>query len=156
MTALADDVMRDLPGVAVTADRDGIARLSVDRARWRELARWAQARGFERFLDLLAIDDPTVADRFELLLLVYSMTERCWLRLCTRTDAHVASLTDVYEAADWYEREVFDLFGVRFDGHPNLVRILLPDDYPSHPLRRDHPLGNEPVDFTVTREERDA
>jgi len=156
MTALAADVTRDLPGVEVSSDKDGIARLRVDRTRWRELARWAQARGFERFVDLTAVDDPAVADRFELLLLVYSMTEHGWLRLCTRTDAQIDSVTGVYEAANWYEREVFDLFGVRFDGHPNLVRILLPDDYPSHPLRRDHPLGNEPVDFTVTREERDA
>lgn len=53
----------------------------------------------------------------------------------------VPSVTDIYPAADWHEREIFDLFGVKFDGHPNLTRILTPETYPEHPLRRDFPHG---------------
>jgi NADH-quinone oxidoreductase subunit C len=58
------------------------------------------------------------------------------------------TLIDVWPAADWFEREAFDLMGIVFDGHPNLVRILTPDDFDGHPLRKDSPLGGEPVIFS--------
>ena len=138
------------------ATRDGITSLAVERATWLALVEGAKAHGFLRLIDLTAVDEPACADRLEVLLTLYSPAERRWLRLRTRTAETLPSITPVFEAANWYEREVFDLFGVRFEGHPDLVRILLPDDFPGHPLRRDHPLGNEPVDFTVTRQALDA
>ena len=79
------------------------------------------------------------------------MDKHTWLRLKTRTDQQAPSITSLVPGANWYEREVFDLFGVEFQGHPNLQRIMLPDDWQGHPLRRTEPLGSEPVDFTVTR-----
>ncbi len=63
------------------------------------------------------------------------------------TDAHIPSIVDVYPSNDWHEREAFDMFGIVFDGHPALTRILMPDDWYGHPQRKDYPLGGVPVEY---------
>ena len=72
------------------------------------------------------------------------------LRVEARLDdgVEIDSVVGVWPSADWNEREVFDLFGITFRGHPNLVRILMPDDWEGYPLRKDYPLGGEPVRFS--------
>jgi NADH-quinone oxidoreductase subunit C len=60
----------------------------------------------------------------------------------------VSSVVSVWPTADWHEREAYDMMGIRFDGHPNLVRILMEDDWAGHPLRKDYPIGGEPVRFS--------
>ena len=66
---------------------------------------------------------------------------------CPDADPHVPSIVAVYPANDWHERETWDMFGIQFDGHPALTRILMPDDWPGHPQRKDYPLGGIPVEY---------
>ena len=66
---------------------------------------------------------------------------------CPDTDQHIPSITATYPANDWHERETYDMFGIIFDGHPALTRILMPDDWVGHPGRKDYPLGGIPVEY---------
>ncbi|WP_425606959.1 NADH-quinone oxidoreductase subunit C [Ornithinimicrobium faecis] len=66
---------------------------------------------------------------------------------CSDADPHVPSIVEIYPANDWHERETWDMFGIIFDGHPALTRILMPDDWPGHPQRKDYPLGGIPVEY---------
>ena len=75
------------------------------------------------------------------------MTYRRNVRLETSVsveDPHLPSLTALYPGADWQERETYDMFGIVYDGHPALTRILMPDDWDGHPQRKDYPLGGDP------------
>ena len=67
--------------------------------------------------------------------------------VCPDSDPHIPSIVDVYPGNDWHERETWDMFGIVFDGHPALTRILMPDDWPGHPQRKDYPLGGIPVEY---------
>ncbi len=66
---------------------------------------------------------------------------------CPDDDAHIPSIVSVWPGANWHERETWDLFGIEFDGHPSLTRILMPDDWPGHPQRKDYPLGGVPIQY---------
>ncbi|NNG17991.1 NADH-quinone oxidoreductase subunit C [Naumannella sp. ID2617S] len=79
-----------------------------------------------------------------------SLTHNRRLRLeasCSEQHPHLPSVVPTYPAADWHERETWDMFGLIFDGHPALTRILMPDDWPGHPQRKDYPLGGVPVEY---------
>ena len=67
--------------------------------------------------------------------------------VCPDADPHIPSVVSVWPGNDWHERETWDMFGIQFDGHPALTRILMPDDWPGHPQRKDYPLGGIPVEY---------
>jgi NADH-quinone oxidoreductase subunit C len=83
-----------------------------------------------------------------LLLRVADDTTRVRVQVWLDDGQSVATVIPVWPTADWYEREAFDMMGIPFDGHPNLVRILMDDDWEGHPLRKDYPIGGEPVRFS--------
>lgn len=97
-------------------------------------------------VDYLGADDRRLHITYQLT----SMTYRRVVRLeaaVTAESPRLPSVTSVYPTADWHEREVYDMFGVVFEGHPNLTRILMPDDWEGYPQRKDYPLGGVPVEY---------
>lgn len=108
---------------------------------------------FNLLSDICGVDRGQEEDpRFEVNYQLFSTTRHHRLRLkvlLAEDDAKVPTVTTVWRTANWHERETFDLFGVRFEGHPDLRRILLPDDWQGHALRKDFPLrGYEPYSLT--------
>ena len=114
----------------------------------------AQLR-FEFFSGVSGVHYPTDTGR-ELHAVYHlgSMTHNRRIRLevdAPDSDPHIPSVVGVYPSADWHERETFDMFGLIFDGHPHLTRILMPDDWPGHPQRKDYPLGGIDVEYKGAR-----
>ena len=98
---------------------------------------------FSFLSDVTAVDRFPLEPRFELNYHLLSLDRKERLRLRVRlagAEPAVASVTPIWPTANWHEREVFDLFGIRFEGHPDLTRILMPDDWDGHPLRKDYPV----------------
>ena len=113
------------------------------------------ACGFNMLTDLSGVDNFGESPRYEVDYLLYALTHRCHLRLKVAVDdasMTVPSVVSVWRTADWHEREAFDMFGLRFAGHPNLTRILMWEGYPHHPLRKDFPLAGLPTDLPSTAE----
>jgi NADH-quinone oxidoreductase subunit C len=98
--------------------------------------------GFTFLSDIAVVDKFPLEPRFEINYQFLSMERQERIRLKVRLggkDASIASVTPLFPTANWHEREAFDLFGIRFEGHPDLKRILMPDDWEGHPLRKDYP-----------------
>ncbi len=161
--------MSDNP--AVEAVRHACPDAIIDEQRFRD-----ETTLVVRPQDLLAVarllrDDPALAfgmlkdccgfdgqplgqaPRFAVVYQLYSLKHNRSLRLMARVNEGeaVPSLVAVWPGANWYEREAYDMFGIPFDGHPDLRRILNPDGLEGHPLRKDFPLGDVPVDHGVPR-----
>ncbi len=117
--------------------------LTISREAIVDVCRIVQAAGFNFMADLTCVDWYPNQPRFQVTYHLLSQTLKQRLRLCVLVqdgDPSVDSITSVWPAANFYEREVFDLFGVRFGGHPNLRRILLPEEFQGNPLRKDFPV----------------
>lgn len=115
--------------------------LVIATAQLSEIARYSRdEEKFDLLEDYTAVDWPRREKRFDLVAILYSFPKNTRLRLkaAVAANEHPQSLVDIWPTADWLEREIFDMFGIEFTGHPGLKRILLPDGWSGHPLRKDY------------------
>ena len=154
---VVDSLLAANPGAkdairTVVVDRDELT-LYVDRRRLVSIAQTLRddpSLRFELLSSVSGVDYIGSANRLHAVYHLTSMTYRRRIRLevsVSVDDPHVASLTAIYPTADWQERETWDMFGIIFDGHPALTRILMPDDWDGHPQRKDYPLGGVAVQY---------
>ena len=145
---------------AADAEFRGQVTLTVPAERIMEACRILRDEyGFDMLIDETAVDYwPQESPRFNLVYQLYSMKQNMMLGLRTPLDGnapHISTIEGVYPNANWYEREIWDMFGVRFDGHSDLRRILMPHDWEGFPQRKDYPLGYEEVQFSFDYKEID-
>jgi NADH-quinone oxidoreductase subunit C len=117
----------------------------------REIAKFCRDDlSFDYLLDITSIDNFGEEPRFEIVYHLYSMPYGVHLRLKLKLSEEVGALdtvSDIWPTADWHEREIYDMMGIKFNGHPDLRRILMWDGYPFFPLRKDFPLAGLPSDM---------
>ncbi len=152
-----DNVADD--AVVETDFSHGRATLEVKPSAVHDVLSWLRDRDDEPYGFLSSVhgcdylpDEPRLGVHYQLL----SMERAERLGVKTRVsveEPRVPSVTDIFPTANFHEREVYDFFGVEFEGHPDLRRILMPEDYVGHPQRRDFPMGGEPVLFTFNEHE---
>jgi len=133
LAAFAIDAKYDRAELTITVARENIV----------QACQAVQQAGYTFFEDVTAVDWYPSEPRFQITYHILSMTLKERIRLVVRldgTDAAIDTITGVWPAANFYEREVFDLFGVHFGGHPNLTRIMMPTDWNGHPLCKDYPV----------------
>lgn len=144
-------------GVRETTFR-GDRRVVVPAGRVFDVLRWLkETHGFDLLVDVTAVDYldyPEATDRFGVIYQLLSTTANTRLTVKTFVnlpDPELPSVYPLWRGADWLEREVFDMFGIRFTGHPDLRRILMPEEFAAYPLRKDYPLKGygERHNFTV-------
>lgn len=125
----------------------GDATVVVAKDRYLELVDLVHGEGFQLLVDLTAVDWQEREPRFDVVThwLNLASHERLRIKVPVAEGESLPSLTGRFKTADWFEREVWDLFGIRFDGHPDLRRLLMWEDYPGHPLRKDYPLDGGDV-----------
>ena len=165
-TVAGEAAVPDRPASAVPLDVPRASGRATDevafppRQRYHDLVDAYRRDGFEMLADLCAVDylthpgrelPPGVEpERFEVVVNLLSLSRRRRVRVRVQVpeqDPVVDSVTDLYSGAEAMEREAFDLMGVRFGGHPDLTRILMPEDWEGHPLRKDYGVGRVPVQF---------
>lgn len=121
----------------------------LDAAQVAEVCRFARDElGFDYLLDITSVDNYGEDPRWTVVYELYGLKHHCHLRLKTSVSEEVSELptvSQVWGTADWHEREIYDLMGIRFQGHPDLRRIIMWEGYPYHPLRKDFPLAGKPT-----------
>lgn len=137
-------LQNSLPDAIVGAkfDRNELT-LTISKDQIRAAAGVVQQAGYNFLEDVTCVDWYPSEPRFHVIYHILSMTLKERLRLMAQVesiDPSIDSITPVWPSANFYEREVWDLFGVRFHEHPNLRRIMMPEEWPGHPLRKDYPV----------------
>jgi NADH-quinone oxidoreductase subunit C len=139
------------PAILETKEAFGETTLIADPARIVDLCRYLKHdEKFIRLSAVTAVDLHPSEPRFEVVYHLHSIERNQRLRLKCRlsgTNPGIDSVTAVWSGANWYEREVFDMFGIGFRNHPNLVRILMPLDWDGYPLRKDYPVHGYKYDY---------
>ena len=129
----------------------GEMTLHVERTAIKELARFCRDElGFTYLVDLSGVDHFGDEPRFEIVYELYRFEPGEYLRLkisVSEDELEAPTVSDIWPTADWHEREAFDMFGIKFTGHPDLRRILMWDGYPFFPLRKDFPLAGKPSEM---------
>ena len=128
--------------------------IDVSRDDYPSLVRAALDAGYETFIDLCAVDHLAREPRFEVVVNLVSTQHGERLRIkvgVPNDDPELATITSIYAGSNFYERETWDMFGIVFEGHPDLTRLLMPDEWEGHPLRKDFRIGAIPVEFKATR-----
>jgi NADH-quinone oxidoreductase subunit C len=145
-TATIEALRGSVPTVKTSEFRDQVRAIVPAEQIYDALNFLKQERGFDFLADITCVDYLHYRDATDRFGLVYVLTNTVTNeRLIVRTflnepDLSLPSVTSLWEGADWMEREVWDMFGIRFDGHPDLRRILLPEEFTAFPLRKDYPL----------------
>jgi NADH-quinone oxidoreductase subunit C len=142
---------RDAESVLATDHFRGKAAITVTAGSIRETLEWLRTKGFKFLASVHGVDYFPEEPRFGVHYEMLDMTEVDRLTVKVRVpleNPHVPSVTEAWPTANHQEREVYDMFGVIFDDHPDLRRILMPEDYEGHPQRRDFPMGGEAILFT--------
>ncbi len=142
------------------SDSHGQVVVHPSREQYVELVKSLADDGYAMVVDLCGVDyldhmdrslpDGVVAERFEVVVSLLDLTHRRRIRIRVQvpeTDCTLPSLFDIHPGAEAYERETFDMFGITFTDHPDMTRILMPEDWVGHPLRKDYEVGRIPVQF---------
>jgi len=131
--------------------RGEVSLHAQDPERIQEICAFAKSElGFDYLVDISSVDNYGDDPRFTIVYELYGYAHRCHLRIKTNVGeekSELPTVTPVWRNADWHEREIYDMMGIRFRGHPDLRRILMWEGYPYFPLRKDFPLGGKPTEL---------
>ncbi|MFN4131848.1 MAG: NADH-quinone oxidoreductase subunit C [Caldimicrobium sp.] len=148
MEELKAELMEKLGGkINSIAEKDCLT-IEISRENFLELINFLREKGFNHLIDLCGVDylnykPEKKEERFEVVYHFFNMKDRVLVRVkvpIPERDCWQYSLTSLWRTADWFERECYDMFGIKFKGHPDLRRILMPDDWEGYPLRKDYPI----------------
>jgi NADH-quinone oxidoreductase subunit C len=138
------------PQITLTTEFRGEHSLTVNLESLKSLLRYCKEElKFDYLVDVSSVDHYENEPRFELVYELYTMTHRQHLRVKSLLEEDQAgpTVSDLWETANWHEREIYDMMGIRFDGHPDLRRILMWEGYPFYPLRKEFPLAGKPSEM---------